>query len=110
DNTAVFYASDNGFHWNEHWWAYKNTAYEEAMRVPLVVRYPRLVPAPGERDEMVLNIDYAPTFAALAGLPPPAEANGQSLLPLFQGDAVWRTDFLEENPLGVIVSAHAGVR
>jgi N-acetylglucosamine-6-sulfatase len=110
DDTMVVFTSDNGFHWREHWWAFKQTAYEESMRVPLIIRYPSLSPLASTRDELVLNIDLAPTFAELAGFPVPAKVNGASLLGLLEGSAVWRQDFLEENFGGVIVSPSAAVR
>src|SRR5829696_4935166 len=75
----------------------KESAYEEDIRIPLMVRGPG-VPAGVERDEMVLNNDFAPTFASLAGLPPTDEVDGRSFAPLLdrkeQNDpASWRTAF-----------------
>ena len=72
----------------------KTTAYEEDIRVPMVVRGPG-VPA-GERiAAMALNNDLAPTFAAMAGIEPPAFVDGRSLLPLFEDPAQpWRRSFL----------------
>jgi arylsulfatase A-like enzyme len=73
-------------------------AYEESLRVPLIVYDPRL---PGERfgqrcDDWVLNVDIAPTFCALAGVKPPAVMQGRDFTPLLRGEtpAGWRTDFL----------------
>jgi N-acetylglucosamine-6-sulfatase len=75
----------------------KESAYEEDMRIPLMVRGPG-VPAGVERDEMVLNNDFAPTFAALAGLPPPADVDGRSFAPLLDArmhndPSSWRSAF-----------------
>jgi len=68
DNTYVFFTSDNGYHLGEHRVGLgKRTVYEEAVRVPLAVRGPG-VPAGASAKEMSLNIDFAPTFAELAGV------------------------------------------
>jgi N-acetylglucosamine-6-sulfatase len=70
-NTYVFFTSDNGYHLGEHWLNLtKRTPYEEAHKVPLVARGPG-VPAGRTVEEMALNIDVAPTFAELGGLPHP---------------------------------------
>jgi arylsulfatase A-like enzyme len=97
--TLIVLASDNGFLWGEHRWAGKKVAYEESIRIPMVVRYDPLVPAPRVDGRFALNVDLAPTFAAAAGVPAPG-AEGTSLLPLLPGTAVpWRKDFLIENAL-----------
>ena len=70
-------------------------ADEEAIRIPLLVRYPPRVPAGAVRSEMVLTIDLAPTLLALAGLTPPAGVQGRSLVPVLEGTSRgWRTSFL----------------
>jgi N-acetylglucosamine-6-sulfatase len=98
DNTYLFFTSDNGYHMGQHRLELgKDTAYEEDIRIPLMVRGPG-VPAGVRRDEMVLNNDFAPTFADLAGLPPPASVDGRSFAPLLdnakqEDSASWRTAF-----------------
>lgn len=95
DDTYVVYTSDNGHHMGEHRMiAGKTTAYEEDIRVPMVVRGPGV--AAGARIEaMALNNDLAPTFAAIAGIEPPAFVDGRSLLPLFEDPKQpWRRSFL----------------
>jgi arylsulfatase A-like enzyme len=98
-NTFLFFTSDNGFHFGEHRIDHgKGDAYEESIRIPLLVRGPG-VPAGQALEQFALNIDLAPTFAALAGLEPPESADGRSLARLLQGRAVlrdWRSDFLIE--------------
>jgi N-acetylglucosamine-6-sulfatase len=70
ENTYLIYTSDNGWHMGEHRQQYgKTTAYEEDIRVPFVMRGPG-VPKGGRVTQMVLNNDLAPTFAAVAGVPP----------------------------------------
>ena len=100
DNTYVFFTSDNGFHLGQHrLGAGKWTAYEEDIRVPLIVRGPG-VPQGGTRPHMVLNNDLAPTFADLADVTPPDIVDGRSLEPLLDGTPVpegeWRQRFLIE--------------
>jgi N-acetylglucosamine-6-sulfatase len=95
ERTYIVYASDNGFHLGEHRMLEgKDTAYEEDIRVPLMIRGPD-VPKGRTVSGMALNIDLAPTFAAWAGIEPPDFVDGRSLLPLF-GDppAKWRQSFL----------------
>jgi arylsulfatase A-like enzyme len=110
DDTVVIFTSDNGFHWREHWWMFKQASYEESIRVPLVLRYPALAPLPSKRDELVLNIDLAPTLAELGGASLPPSIDGASLIDLLAGSVVWRQDFLEENWGGVIISPNFSVR
>jgi arylsulfatase A-like enzyme len=97
-NTLIVFTSDNGFFLGPHRFNRgKGAAYEEAIRIPLVVRGPG-VPAGQVRGEMVANIDIAPTLAALAGATLGAEADGRSLVPLLRGDGAgdWRRDLLLE--------------
>ena len=97
DATYVLYTSDNGFHMGEHRLiAGKTTAYEEDIRVPAILRGPG-VPAGARIDAMALNIDLAPTFAAIAGIEPPDFVDGRSLLPLLDDpEQPWRQSFLIE--------------
>ena len=100
DNTYVFFTSDNGFHLGQHrLGAGKWTAYEEDIRVPLMVRGPG-VPQGKTLPQMVLNNDLAPTFADLAGVDPPDFVDGRSLGPLLDGTPTpeedWRQRFLVE--------------
>jgi N-acetylglucosamine-6-sulfatase len=94
-NTYIIYTSDNGFHMGEHRMiAGKTTAYEEDIRVPAIVCGPG-VPAGQRIHALVLNNDFAPTFAAIAGVAPPSFVDGRSFLPLFaKPDRPWRHSFL----------------
>ncbi|TAL30466.1 MAG: DUF4976 domain-containing protein [Spirochaetes bacterium] len=98
-NTVVVYAGDNGFFWGEHRLADKRWAYEEAIRIPFIVRHPGLVPDPGRRaTQMALNIDLAPTLLELAGVPVPANMEGRSLVPVLRSAAApGRKAWLYEN-------------
>lgn len=104
DTTFIAYTSDNGVAWGEHPLiaARKLVPYEEPIRVPLVIRYdPIAHEQPSQDGHLVLNIDLAPTLAALAGTRVPA-ADGRSLLPLLRTHrpVPWRSDFLIEHLAG----------
>jgi N-acetylglucosamine-6-sulfatase len=96
-DTIVIFTSDNGFFWGEHQLADKRAAYEESIRVPLLVRYPKLVKPGSKFAETALNIDIAPTLLQLAGAPIPKDVQGRSLVPLFEGKlGEWRGTTLFE--------------
>ncbi len=97
EDTAVVFASDNGYYLGEHGLGDKRSAYEESLRIPMLVRYPRLFPKGKAVDEMVLNIDLAPTLLDLAGFAVPREMQGRSWLPLLTGKSTaWRKSFLAQ--------------
>ena len=83
-NTVVVYTSDNGYLHGEHGLGDKRAAYEESIRIPLLVRYPAKFPAGVTRDELILHLDVAPTFLELAGAGIPREMQGRSLVALAQ--------------------------
>jgi arylsulfatase A-like enzyme len=97
ENTLVVFTSDNGYLWGEHRILGKGVAYEEAIRLPLVVRYDRLTRGiPREEPRLVANLDLAPTLARAAGAGLPG-AEGRNLLPLIRGsDPSWRNALLVE--------------
>ena len=93
NDTLVIYTSDQGFFLGDHGWYDKRFMYEESLRMPFIVRYPREI-APGSVDEeIVLNVDFAPTFLDLAGTAIPDAFQGRSMRPLLKGDTPedWRT-------------------
>jgi N-acetylglucosamine-6-sulfatase len=118
DNTIVMFAADNGMRWGEHRCHGIRQPYEEALRVPFIVRCPWLVKEPGRRrHQMVLNIDIAPALLDIAGVPIPADMNGESFIPfLIDGDApgrkAWLIEFWKYYPentpsyVGVRTEAH----
>lgn len=97
ESTLVVYLSDNGFMLGEHGLIDKRHAYEESMRVPMLAWAPGTIEPRSEIDEMILNIDLAPTFLDLAGVERPAGSmDGRSFLPLLAGDepeGPWRDEF-----------------
>ena len=83
EDTIVVYCSDQGFYLGEHGWYDKRWMFEESLRMPLLMRWPGRI-KPGTRyDQLVQNIDYAPTFIEIAGAAVPEEMHGTSLLTLF---------------------------
>lgn len=89
ENTLVVYTSDQGFYMGEHGWFDKRFMYEESMRTPLLMRLPGCwteAKRGGIVPQLVQNIDYAPTFLSLAGVPVPEDIQGVSLLPLIKGE------------------------
>ena len=115
-NTMFVFASDNGVSWGEHHLiaARKLVPYEESIRVPMVIRYDPLTHGRPRTDRrLALNIDYAPTFAALAGRQMKG-AEGRSLVPVLAGQQpAWRHDFLIEHlrgPPQTDVPTYCGVR
>ena len=114
-NTVVVYTSDQGFFLGDHGLFDKRFMYEESIRMPFIVRWPAAV-KPGTRSSaMGLNIDFAPTFLDIAGLPVPVDMQGQSLLPVLRGSAPkdWRTSMYYRyyhDPGDHNTRAHYGVR
>ena len=84
ENTIVIYASDQGFFMGEHGWFDKRFMYEESLRTPMVMRYPGTISPGTSISDMIVNIDFAPTLLAAAGIPPPKDMQGTSFLPLFK--------------------------
>lgn len=95
DRTVIVFTSDNGFALGEHGRVDKRTMYEESLRVPLLVRYPPLVPKAKVIDQMVLNLDLAPSLLDICGAKPLRGIDGRSWKPLLEGKTKgWRTSFL----------------
>jgi len=98
DNTVIIYSSDNGYFMGEHTFLDKRLAYENSMRVPMLIRYPDLIKKKTKIKEQCLNIDLAPTILDLAGVEKPAYMQGESMLGLLKGgnDQNWRESILFE--------------
>jgi arylsulfatase A-like enzyme len=99
DNTVFVFTSDEGYFYAEHGLSVeRRLAYEESIRIPLIVRYPKLVKAGSKPVQMALNIDIAPTMMQLAGVPIPSTVQGRSLVPVLTGSSPhWRQSFLIEH-------------
>ncbi len=97
DSTLVVYMGDNGFAFGEHGLIDKRTAYEESMRVPMLVQCPELFGRGKKVNEVIANIDIAPTMLEAAGVDTPANMQGRSFLGLAQGKRTeWRDGLLYE--------------
>jgi len=92
ENSVVIYTSDQGFFLGEHGWYDKRFMYEESMRTPLIIRYPRGIEAGQVSNALVVNLDTAPTILDFARVPVPPEMQGSSLRPLTVGQTPnnWR--------------------
>ena len=98
DNTVIIYSSDNGYFMGEHTFKDKRLAYENSIRVPMIIRYPKLIKKNSEVSEQCLNIDLAPTILDFAGINKPEYMQGESMLDLIRGKNVkkWRKSILFE--------------
>lgn len=117
ENTLIVYASDQGFYMGEHGWFDKRFIYEESLRTPLIMHLPKGYDRSGVIDEMVQNIDYAPTFLELTGNKVPGDMQGNSLAPLFEKNPKqqpeWRNAVYYhyyEFPNEHMVKRHYGIR
>jgi arylsulfatase A-like enzyme len=80
----LVYTSDQGFYLGEHGWFDKRFMYEESMRTPLIIRYPGVIKPGTVSNQMVSNVDFAPTFLEAAGVAIPKEIQGRSMMPLLK--------------------------
>jgi arylsulfatase A-like enzyme len=114
-NTIVIYTSDQGFFLGDHGLFDKRFMYEEALRMPFLIRWPAMIKAGTQSDAMALNTDFAETFLDVAGLSAPAGMQGRSLLPLLRRRTPtdWRTSMYYRyyhDPGDHNTRAHYGVR
>jgi arylsulfatase A-like enzyme len=114
ENTIVVYTSDQGFYLGEHGWFDKRFMYEESLRTPLLIRYPKEIKAGMVCDKMIQNIDFAATFLDYAGIKIPKDIQGESFRRLINGksrkwrDAIYYHYYEYPQPHSVI--PHYGVR
>jgi arylsulfatase len=117
DNTLVIFTTDNGYFHGEHGLADKWYPFEESIRVPLIVRDPRMPKAKAgtTNDAFTLNVDLAPTILGFAGVAAPKTMQGRDIAPLYLAEKApdWRTEFFyEHGPIGkgIIPPSEALVR
>ena len=114
ENTIVVYTSDQGMYLGEHGWFDKRFMYEESFRTPLLMRYPKEIKPGTTIDQLVQNLDFAPTFLDYAGVKIPKDMQGMSFRKLVDGqssewrDAIYYTYY--EYPSIHMVKRHYGVR
>ncbi|MGQ9732638.1 MAG: sulfatase family protein [Candidatus Zipacnadales bacterium] len=115
ENTLVVYTSDQGFFLGDHGWFDKRFMYEEALKMPLVARLPGVIRPGSTNNDIVLNLDFAPTFIDLTGVNVPDDMQGVSLQPLLRGQTPrgWRKAMYYhyyEYPAVHAVKRHYGIR
>ena len=112
ENTIVFYMGDNGFSFGEHGLIDKRQAYEESMRVPLLVMADGIVQPGSKVSEVIQNIDIAPTILDWANVPSTSDMDGASFLPLLKGESTqWKDtiyyEYFWERPFPQTPTVHA---
>jgi len=114
ENTIVVYTSDQGFYLGEHGWFDKRFMYEESFRTPLLIRYPKEIKPGTVVKQLVLNLDFAPTFLNYAGVQEQKEMQGESFRKVLSGESTtWRDAIYYhyfEYPGVHAVKRHYGVR
>lgn len=116
EDTMIIYTSDQGFFLGDHGWFDKRFMYEESLRMPFIVRYPRAIKAGSITEDFALNVDFAETFLDYAGIEVPNEMQGTSLRPVMEGKTPddWQTSmyyrYWEHLSGEHKVGAHYGVR
>ncbi|SHI09485.1 sulfatase family protein [Ferrimonas marina] len=114
ENTILVYTSDQGFYTGEHGWFDKRFMYEESFRTPLLIQYPAKIAAGTVVEEMVQNIDYAPTFLEYAGVELYGDVDGASMVEVIAGESEQWRDALYyhfyEFPAIHQVGRHYGIR
>jgi arylsulfatase A-like enzyme len=114
-NTIVMYTSDQGFFLGEHGLFDKRFMYEESLKMPLLVRFPKEIKAGSTNDDIVLNVDFAQTLLDYAGVEIPQDMQGRNLRPLFNGRTPpdWRKSMYYRywmHGAHFNVAAHFGIR
>jgi arylsulfatase A-like enzyme len=115
ENTIVVYTSDQGFFLGDHGWFDKRFMYEESIKMPFIIRYPKEIKPGSVNDNMILNVDYAETFLDYAEIDIPSNMQGRSFRPLLNGELPedWQTSMYYRYWMhcgGHNVYAHYGVR
>ena len=102
DNTLVIFTTDNGYYHAEHGLADKWYPHQESIRVPLIIRDPRMKKEKqgSTNDDFTLNVDLAPTILAATNIEAPRTMQGHDLAPLYLANEkpAWRSEFFYEHP------------
>ncbi len=115
EDTIVIYTSDHGFFLGDHGWYDKRFMYEESIRIPFLMRYPRAIQAGTTSERIALNVDFAPTILDYAGMTVPQEMQGRSLRAVAEGrpHSDWRTSMYYRYWMHLAhfnIPAHYGIR
>lgn len=116
DNTIVIYTSDQGFFLGDHGWFDKRLMYEESLNMPFLMRYPEKIAPGSTNDDVIVNVDFAPTLLDFAGVDAPAHLQGRSFAAATLGEspADWPTSmyyrYWMHRDGAHLCPAHYGVR
>lgn len=115
DNTIIIYTADQGFFVGEHGLVDKRLMYDECIKMPLLIRYPKSIKQGQRLDNMVMNIDFAPTLLDYAGVETPKGMDGWSFRAILEGrEAAKPRDFVyyhySQQVMGYNIPAHFGIR
>ncbi len=115
ENTIVIYTSDQGFYLGDHGWFDKRFMYEESLRMPFLLRYPAMVEEPLENNDIISNVDFAPTILEFAGVEAPGPVQGKSFVANVKGETpeTWDQSMYYhyyEFPFWHHVQPHYGIR
>ena len=103
ENTLVIFTTDNGYYHAEHGLADKWYPHQESIRVPLIIKDPRMkeVARGKTNDDFTLNVDLAPTILSAVGMQAPETMQGRDVSPLYLADEKpdWRSEFFYEHPM-----------
>ena len=115
DNTIIIVTSDQGFYLGDHGFFDKRFIYEESLRMPFMVKYPERIKAGSVNEDIITNIDFAPTLLELAGITTTQKMQGTSFVPVLEGntpkdwqDAMYYHYY--EFPFWHHVQPHYGIR
>jgi len=115
DNTIIVLTSDQGFYLGDHGFFDKRFIYEESLRMPFMVKYPNMIKAGSVNEDIITNIDFAPTLLELAGISTTQKMQGTSFVPILEGktpqdwqDAMYYHYY--EFPFWHHVQPHYGIR
>ncbi|MCC4226809.1 sulfatase family protein [Zunongwangia profunda] len=115
ENTVVIITSDQGFYLGDHGFFDKRFIYKESIKMPFMIRYPKLVKRGSENRDIIANIDFAPTLLDLAGIVNSPKIQGKSFVPMLRGEksSSWRESIYYhyyEFPFWHHVQPHYGIR
>jgi len=115
ENTMVIYTSDQGFFLGDHGWYDKRFMYEESLRMPFTIRYPREIAPGSSNQDIILNVDFPATFLDYAGIDLPESFQGTSFRSLLNGETPegWQTSLYYRYWMHLAhhnVCAHYGLR
>ena len=115
ENTVIVLTSDQGFYLGEHGFFDKRFIYEESLRMPFMVRYPKMIKPESVNNDIITNIDFAPTLLELANIDTTQKMQGESFVPILEGDTPndWKQAMYYhyyEFPFWHHVQPHYGIR